>query len=276
MLDVGARSGGAHSVVGVVARALLLTYLRRSKLRMVEGMTSRCLLVAAVIAVPVGVHAERAKPVDADTGAQFASSLMTASDGDGAKTRAPTLAYAAPAKAESPGARPAGPEAPKLAVPGVVAPPKIYRGDKSETTGALQPKPAPYQPARSGAGAMMRTASVGHAHRAMLVSYDPARAAMSDQVDNIVRSWKANLKWNEIAVDGYAAGKRSTAENRKLGQQRADQVRAYLIHRGVPGELVIAVGHADEPAQATRAKIEISVTTCDGVTIPCRQPSPSK
>jgi len=227
-----------------------------------------------MLAVPIGVHAEPAKRVEPDVAAQFANTLTTIHDGDRKTPRAPKLVDVTAPKAELPGGRS---DEPKLGDGQHVAAPRVGHLESTFAGGeALGQKPAEYRPVRgsmspTGVGAMTRP-NVGHPHRAKLVSFEPDQlrggSRISNQVDALVRSWKTAPKWDAITVDGYAAARgRSEAENLKLGQRNADEVRAYLVRHGVPGEFVIAVGHA---SGVTGAKIEISGATCDGVTLVCR------
>jgi len=141
-----------------------------------------------------------------------------------------------------------------------VAPLHLQLGTKTEGR-AVGASPA-YRPSTGEATA--KAANVGHPHHTTLARFKPGQACdHGGQVDGLARSWKTNLKWDAIVVDGYGA----------KSQQGADQIRACLVHHGVPADYVVASGHAaDETRGAT---IEVSVTTCDGVTIPCRaQPAP--
>lgn len=159
----------------------------------------------------------------------------------------------------------------------VVAPPAIEStSPKVETLG---PRPA-FQPAAvTGAPKISR---FGHPHRAQLASFDPAQLKLGTpagkQVDELARSYKTNLKWDAFTIDAYAAAVpgRSEADTLKLAQKAADDARAYLVKHGVPAENVVAIGHASNPTGATAAKIDISVTTCDDVTIACRTAEPAK
>jgi outer membrane protein OmpA-like peptidoglycan-associated protein len=280
-------------------------------MRIVEVMSKRA-VIAALLALPISAGAEPATRADSDLAAQFATTL-TASDGAANKpARAPQLANVTASKAELPGARAA--DAPKLADGQRVADAPTI-GSKFTKVESLGPRPA-FQPAPTATGSATRVGSVGHPHRAKLLSFEPgqlrAGSGIGAQVDDLVRSWKTNLKWDAITIDGYAAARgHSEAENVQLAQRSADDVRAYLVRHGVPAELVIAVGHTgaspsakiasrdsrtasstaagsavaiasrdSRPASSTAAgstvAIDISVTTCDGVAISCRKPAPAK
>jgi outer membrane protein OmpA-like peptidoglycan-associated protein len=158
----------------------------------------------------------------------------------------------------------------------VAAPPAIESTHKVE---ALGPRPA-FQPANVGSAP--KVARLGHPHRAKLASFDPALlkpgTAAGKQVDELARSYKTNLKWDAFTVDAYAAALpgRSDADTLKLAQKSADDVRAYLVKHGVPADNVVALGHSSNPSGATAANIDVSVTTCDDVTIACRTAEPAK
>jgi hypothetical protein len=112
---------------------------------------------------------------------------------------------------------------------------------------------------------------VGHPHRATLVSFEGqlrGGSTSAGQVDELAKTWKTNLTWDAITIDSYAAGK-SEADNTKAAQRNADDVRAYLVKHGVPADHVIAIGHSGDKG----AKVDLSVTTCDDVTIACRKPA---
>jgi outer membrane protein OmpA-like peptidoglycan-associated protein len=209
-------------------------------------------LVAALVALPLTVRAEPATQSDAQ---QFASTL----GGDSTPARAPKLGEVTAAKPAARAARTT--DAPRLADGQHVAAPPTIDSNLPKVE-ALGPRPV-----TAGTAVPARMVRAGHPHRATLATFDPnqlrAGSAVGKHVDEVARTWKTNLKWDAITVDGYAA-------NVKLGQRNADEVRAYLVRHGVPADYVIAVGHGDTQASA---KIDVSVATCDDVTIACRKPA---
>jgi outer membrane protein OmpA-like peptidoglycan-associated protein len=102
-----------------------------------------------------------------------------------------------------------------------------------------------------------------------IASFEPDQRG---KLDDIARLWKTNPKWDAITIDGYAAAHgRPEPETVQQAQRSAESARTYLVRHGVPAESVIVIGHvASGSAHATR--IDLSVTTCDDVTIACRKP----
>ena len=249
------------------------------------GGMSRSVLVATILALPLAAFAESpdrsaaktSKKTDANAAAQLAATL---GEPNGKPSRAPNLADVKQAKAELPTARTT--ETLRVADPRHLAASstrdnqieKIEKVDKIEAKGAR----SAYQPAPTGTGSP-RGARMDRPHRARLAAFDPGQlrsgTAASAQTNEIARSWKSNLKWDMITIDSYATIKgRSEPDAQKLAQRNADNVRAYLVRQGVPADYLVAVGHAD--ASAPSAKVELSVTTCDDVTIACRKPVAAK
>jgi outer membrane protein OmpA-like peptidoglycan-associated protein len=239
-------------------------------------MTKWGVLVAAIVALPTSVHAEPTAASDTDPATQFANILTTSNDGDKKPTRAPKLTGVSAVKATLPGDPPS--DAPRLASgQQVAAPPTL--DSKAPKLEAHSSRSVFLAAPVGGAGAS-RAASVGHPHRVKFAAFEaaPLRASSSarKQIDELVRSWKNNLKWHAITIDGYAAASGGDTEYSKAGQRDAEEVRAYLVRRGIPSDLVIAVGHAAGKPAAPTTKIEITVTTCDDVTIACRHAASSK
>jgi outer membrane protein OmpA-like peptidoglycan-associated protein len=239
-------------------------------------MTKKGVLVAAILALPIGARAEPSTASDPDPATQFANILTTSSDSANKPARAPKLTEVTAAKPTLP----TGPtsDAPRLGEgQRVAAPPTL-----DNTPSRVEPHSSrsAFHAAPVGAGGASRAASIGHPHRVKIVSFEPgvlrAGSGTGKQVDELVRSWKSNLKWHAITVDGYVTNAGSDAEPAKAGQRAADEVRAYLVRRGIPPDLVTAIGHAAGNPATPAAKIEITVTTCDDVTIACRRPATSK
>jgi outer membrane protein OmpA-like peptidoglycan-associated protein len=225
-------------------------------------MTIRAVLLAAIAALPVGAHAQPTAQADHELATQLATTLASSSDADSKPARAPRLDKVTAPSADVPNGRAS--DAPKLGEGRhVAAAPTIdSKLPKIEAQGS---RSSAYQAGRGGA---TRAASVGHPHRVKLVSCDPGQL---NKVDEVVRAWNSDRKWDAITVDGYADARgRSAADTLKLAQRTAETIRAYLVRHGVPAEVVIATGHAADPVGAHATKIDITVTTCDGLAIACR------
>lgn len=228
-------------------------------------------LIATILALPLPASSEPVAKSDAKVATQLGATL---GESEAKRSRALNLSEVKQSKAELPPARAS--ENLRVADPrylpsGPTSDNKIQNIEKVEAKGAR----SAYQPVPMGAD-RVRGARLGKPRRVQLAAFDPAQlragTAATTQTDEIVRSWKSNLTWNTITIEGYATPKgHSEAEAQKLAQRSADQVRAYLVRRGVPAEYVVAVGHVE--ASAPGAKVELSVTTCDGATIACREPT---
>ena len=140
-----------------------------------------------------------------------------------------------------------------------VAPPDLRVGAKSEATAPPQRAALPTSDVNT------RKVSVRHPHRTKLAAFEPGAAREHAKLDDIARSWKSNTTWDAITIDSYVAPRAASD-----AQRTADQVRSYLVQHGVPAGFVVVVGHAADPSRPA-ASIEISVTTCDDVTIVCRK-----
>jgi outer membrane protein OmpA-like peptidoglycan-associated protein len=224
-------------------------------------MTTKGVLVAAILTLPSAVRAEP----EPEPAAQFAHILTTSSGSDSKSDRAPELIEVSAAKAAPPTVRRS--DAPKLGQgQHVAAPPTLDSASRVESHRAR----AVFLAAPVATGGAGRAATVGHPHRVKIASFE-ARAGSTTgrQLDELARSWKTNVKWHELTVNGYAAA--DGADTEKAGQRSADEVRAYLVRRGIPADLVRAIGHASERPGASAARIEITVTTCDDIAIACRQ-----
>lgn len=239
---------------------------------------SKGLLVVTILALPLAAaYAQSAEKSDAKAAAQLGATLGKS---DGKPSRKPNLGDVKQTTAELPAGR--ATESLRVAEPQHLGarPPrdnKIEPIDKVNKVEAKGTRSA-YQPVTDGSE-KVRGARMGKPRRVQLTAFDPgqlrAGTTATAQADEIARSWKSNLQWNAITVDSYAMMQgRSEAETHKLAQRNADRVRAYLVRRGVPGEYVIATGHVD--ASTPGAKVELSVMTCDDVTIPCRKPAVAK
>jgi outer membrane protein OmpA-like peptidoglycan-associated protein len=83
-----------------------------------------------------------------------------------------------------------------------------------------------------------------------VVEFEPGRVRVysksREKIQALAEAWKTRADWSAITVDGYSgAAARSDAENTALGQRRAERIRDYLIRDGIPGDRIVAVGHAD-------------------------------
>ena len=76
--------------------------------------------------------------------------------------------------------------------------------------------------------------------------YSSSRA----KIQAIVARWQEHGDWSVITVHGYGSAL-------DLGRRRAEKIRGYLIRYGIPGDLVVAVGHA-----AAAATTDLSIELC--------------
>ena len=58
----------------------------------------------------------------------------------------------------------------------------------------------------------------------------------------------------KVEVSGHTDNSGETAANKKLSQERADAVKAYLVEKGIDGARIVAVGYGDEKPIADNAK----------------------
>jgi outer membrane protein OmpA-like peptidoglycan-associated protein len=90
----------------------------------------------------------------------------------------------------------------------------------------------------------------------------------SDALDDIAGTLKDH-PGAKVRIDGYADSTGSTAANQKLSQERARQVKRYLVDRGVPTERIETTGKgetqgagADQPALASKPRrVELVILT---------------
>lgn len=232
-------------------------------------------LVATILALPLIASADSAK-TDDKAAAQLAATL---SKPEGKSTRGPNLGEVKQTTAELPTRTTENLRVaePRHLAPGSTSGGKLEKLEKLEKLDAKTSRSA-YQPAPVGSSKAVG-ARIGRLRRAQLATFDPrqlrAGTAAGTQADEVVRSWKSNLSWDVITVDGYTSLKgRDDAATQKLAQRSAEDVRAYLVRRGVPRDYVVAIGHAETTTPG--AKVEISVSTCDDVTIACRKPAATK
>ncbi len=73
-------------------------------------------------------------------------------------------------------------------------------------------------------------------------------AAQQDQVGQFVDDWEARGSNEEIEVDGYASTDGPDDYNLRLSRHRAQSVRAELVDRGVPGDMVDTTAHGETTA----------------------------
>jgi outer membrane protein OmpA-like peptidoglycan-associated protein len=62
-----------------------------------------------------------------------------------------------------------------------------------------------------------------------------------DRLNHVAEALLAT-KERKLTVDGYTDSQGSSSFNMELSQRRADAVRTYLVSRGYPAELIVAVG----------------------------------
>lgn len=241
---------------------------------------SKALLLVTILAVPSATYGDSAEKTNANTASQLAATLDSSK---GNPSRKPKLDDVKPTAAKTPEARATGNR--RVAEPPQLAPAPIRRNKiepianvnnvrKVEAKGAR----SAFQPVSNGAN-KMRGARVGRSRRVPLATFDPGQlrggTKAGTQADDIARSWKSNLAWDAITIDSYATMKgRSEADTQKLALRDAERVRTYLVRRGIPSEYVLVVGHAEPNAPG--ANVEVSVVTCDDVTITCRKPATAK
>jgi outer membrane protein OmpA-like peptidoglycan-associated protein len=79
-------------------------------------------------------------------------------------------------------------------------------------------------------------------------------AAMS-ALDNVVTALKANPDRN-ITVEGHTDSQGQRSFNMDLSQKRADSVRSYIVSRGIPAEIIKAVGLGPDRPVADNTKAE--------------------
>jgi len=63
-------------------------------------------------------------------------------------------------------------------------------------------------------------------------------------------------KERHITIEGHTDSQGSTAYNQKLSQERADGVRSYLISRGYPANLIVALGIGESRPIANNSNVE--------------------
>ena len=90
-------------------------------------------------------------------------------------------------------------------------------------------------------------------------------------LDNVVEALKANPDRN-IVIEGHTDSQGAKAFNQELSQARAASVRSYLIGKGIPSEVVSAMGHGpDRPVadnntvegRANNRRVEIVITPAE-------------
>ncbi len=65
------------------------------------------------------------------------------------------------------------------------------------------------------------------------------------RLDELAATLASNPQINNVSVNGYTDRLGTDAYNRKLSQQRAEAVKAYLVSKGVESSRVRAVGHGE-------------------------------
>lgn len=73
-------------------------------------------------------------------------------------------------------------------------------------------------------------------------------AAQRDQVGQFVENWEARSANEEIEADGFASTDGPEDYNLRLSRQRAQSVRADLVDRGVPADMVDTTAHGETTA----------------------------
>jgi outer membrane protein OmpA-like peptidoglycan-associated protein len=79
--------------------------------------------------------------------------------------------------------------------------------------------------------------------------------AAQDRLNQVAEALMAT-KERRLTIEGYTDSQGSSSYNQKLSQERAETVRAYLISRGYPGDLIRAQGIGEERPIADNANAE--------------------
>ncbi|WNM26521.1 OmpA family protein [Demequina capsici] len=97
---------------------------------------------------------------------------------------------------------------------------------------------------------------------------DAAKAQLDDIANGIVDTLESH-PGIRVHVDGYSDSVGTEEENQVLTDQRAQNVKDYLVGAGVPGSILEATGHAEQSPVASNAtedgraqnrRVEITIT----------------
>lgn len=102
----------------------------------------------------------------------------------------------------------------------------------------------------------VETLSVG-AEALFDVSKASLKPAARTQLDALVAGITAS-PFKQVRVAGHTDRTGSAARNRKLSQQRAEAVKAYLVSKGIPASVIVAEGRGS-------AEPRTAVTECEGL-----------
>lgn len=80
--------------------------------------------------------------------------------------------------------------------------------------------------------------------------------AAQDRLNQVTEALMASSKERKLTIEGHTDAQGSSSHNQKLSQQRAEAVRAYIISRGYPADLITAQGIGKEKPIANNANAE--------------------
>ena len=86
------------------------------------------------------------------------------------------------------------------------------------------------------------------------VNFEFNKATLTADSQNVLSSVAQGLKSDpnmKVEIAGHTDGKGSSAYNKRLSQQRADSVKAYLVTQGVPSTRLVSKGYGKESPVAT-------------------------
>ena len=89
------------------------------------------------------------------------------------------------------------------------------------------------------------------------VAFDMGKATLKKASLKVLdRAVKLMKEYPEVKVEvsGHTDNSGDTAENKKLSQERADAVKAYLVEKGIDAARIVAVGYGDEKPVADNKK----------------------
>ena len=89
------------------------------------------------------------------------------------------------------------------------------------------------------------------------IVFDKGKATVTKKSFKVLDKAVALLKeYPEVKVEvsGHTDNTGDPAENKKLSQERADAVKAYLVEKGIDAARIVAVGYGDEKPIADNAK----------------------
>lgn len=101
-----------------------------------------------------------------------------------------------------------------------------------------------------------------------IVTYEPGHLRVYSQsrekLQALAERWQEHSHWGTIIVDGHAG---------PLAQQRADQIRGFLMRFGVPGDHIVARAAEHGPLEAS---VDLSIEVCETASACGREPLPAQ